>query len=183
MNHPRRIPVGGGFVGDGVYDVPFLILNIKTIFLPFSGVGIDIIPYFPIIRLVTDDMVVVGTLENRASRISIDKSLKCGNCVGQNLICRGRRPRRPVFDTQQQMNMVRHYDVLIYHNFGNVICGLNIFVNNATNFRQNHLRGVEGAAPYNLAKNFPLILGTYRHKIRTVCTVIVLLQPRRLSLG
>lgn len=62
---------------------------------PFAGVILDIFPYFIIILLISNHMIVIGSLENNSVNFPMAKSLEGGNKVRNNGIRRGRRPRRP----------------------------------------------------------------------------------------
>ena len=69
-------------------------------------------------------------------------------------ICRGRRPRRPacrsIVNKQQNVNMIGHNYIFINRNTSDTVSGQNVALYNLPQFRQLGIRGVEGAAPYDL---------------------------------
>lgn len=82
------------------------------------------------------------------------------------------------------MKVVWHHDIFVDANV--IVLGIKlpyILVHNFTNSGQFYLRDVVNAIPYDLAKQFLLVFGTYRHEIVSVLAVIVFSEPRGLSLG
>lgn len=72
------------------------------------------------------------------------------------------------------MDVVGHDHIFVYMNTGNLLTEFYIALHNMSHFRQGHLRGVEVAAPYNVAQHALLTLDTDRNEIRTGGTVTVM---------
>ncbi len=123
-------------------------------------------------------MVMIGTLKNCARRIFMAKSLKCGNEMGNSRIRRGRRPRRPVIvrctHIYDQVNMVRHDDIFLNVDIGNLITRFNVTPDDPANAREPDLRGVVVAAPYNASEYTAPIFSANRNEIRTRGAVIII---------
>ena len=150
---------------------------------PFLRVLINVLPYFRIIVFATDDVVVVGALEHFCS----DRSV-----FGIDLFCnrvfipshyrfhrRGGVSPPVVLNGKQYMDMVGHDYIFINRNTRIFIGYLqqNIFCNQTCTFREGK------PLPYNIAQNITAVFGAYRNKIRTVCAVIIFLQPIRFGYG
>ena len=80
------------------------------------------------------------------------------------------------------MNVIGHDHKFIHAYAGDVIVGQDVSLNDFSGIRQKALRGVEGAAPYNTAKQILPVLGTDGNEIRTRRTVIIVMQPCWFSL-
>ena len=97
------------------------------------------------------------------------------------MLCRGRRPRRPVKrgfgDRQEQVDVIGHNYILVYLYIGNFCAGQDILPDDFTAVCKVTFRGVEGAAPYDVAQEILSVLCTNGYEIGTRCTVIVKRQP------
>ena len=153
-----------------------MLLPIKTIFLPFGWVGINILPYHLIIVFSPYDMVMIGTLKNLISQIFTAKSFECRYKMW-NFSIGGRsiRCRRFLIDKKNHMDVIRHNHVFININIRDLIPGKNTLFNLPANNCQARLRGVQGAAPYNVREDISAVLGANRYEIRT-CAAIVKLR-------
>ena len=140
---------------------------------------LDVIPNLLAVALVANDMLVIRPLPELCVAFFICEAFECGDQHGQdrvrpfravfNLVCRGRRPRRPVFlDMHQHMNVVRHDDIFFD---GNVrVCSIDFLqrlFDNCSVFRKPYLRDVEDAVPYDdVGQNASFSLRADGHKIR-----------------
>ena len=99
-------------------------------------------------------MVMIGSLENFSAYIPMAKSFQSGYKMWYDSICRGRRPRRPgcrsIVNQQDYVNVIGHNYIFINCNTPDTVSGQNVALYNLPRFRQLGLRGVEGAAPYDL---------------------------------
>ena len=62
---------------------------------PFPGIILNVFPNFIVIPLITDHVVIIGSLEDNRPNLPIAKPLEGRNKVRNCHISRGRRPRRP----------------------------------------------------------------------------------------
>lgn len=130
----------------------FCIIPIQT---PFDRIGVDVLPYPPIILFVPNDVIVERSLEYGFPDFTMNKSFECRYDMWNQSICRGRRPRRPLTDDlKYHMYMIWHNDIFFDRYILNPVGGFNIFPNDLTVNRQIHLRGVVGAAPTILPSRF-----------------------------
>ena len=77
--------------------------------------------------------------------------------------------------------MIRHDNVFINMDITNSFTGLDILLHDLTDAGKLHLRGVEGAAPYNPSQNISAIFNANGDEVCTGRAVIVISQPIWLS--
>ncbi len=73
--------------------------------------------------------------------------------------------------------MIGHNNKFVHSDTGNSIATQDVFTSDFSNLRQADDWGVEGAAPYNIAKDFAPILCANCYKISACCVVVVFKQP------
>ena len=79
------------------------------------------------------------------------------------------------------MNMIGHNHKFVHKNAGDKIAGKNVFLNDSADSVEIHLRGVEGAAPYDVTQQAFLVLNTNCYKICAWCAVIKVRQTVRFA--
>ena len=154
------------------------LLHIKAIIQPPQRILFNVLPYFQIIRLSTNHMVVERSLNKAISRyphLMIDLLCHLVFIPADYFTQRRGRVSRPalILNKDKQMNMIRHQDVIVYSNtriFYRYL--LNVF------FRNHALLHRDGRpVPYNVTQDFSAFLCTYCHKICTIASVIKFWQP------
>ena len=90
--------------------------------------------------LISDDMVVVISLEYVISDSLVTKPLKSTDCFWYNCVFRIDRRVCSAFNENQNMNMIRHYHVVYKLYICRTIDGFNLLVDDAANITQMHDR-------------------------------------------
>ena len=110
---------------DSWSDVGIVPLQ-KAMFLqePFPWIVFDVLPYFVIVLLIADHMVVVGTLKNGFSDFLRYEDLKGTHNIRYPIVLRccvrrGRCPHRPIIQPYNHMNVIRHD--YIFFNFRYIV--------------------------------------------------------------
>ena len=128
-------------------------------------------------RLIPDDVVVVGALPDIPTKFRIAQAFEGRDILRDDLVRRGRRPRRPVpteilhrVNTHQQMYMIRHNHIFYRLHIGIYSVHLpDPTINHDAKSTQVRRRGVEDAAPYDLRQQtFPIL----RANSDKICSVL-----------
>lgn len=150
---------------------------------PFSGVLVDVVPDLVVVLLVSDHVVIVGSLEDPFSLGAL-----CEICLFGNLIfiptddgsqCRGRVSRPGMFDPQQQVDMIGHDNIFVNN-------GRRIFDGDLADkfFCDQPVAFWDGKpVPYDLTEDLLSVLGAEGYEIGTVLVVIVISDPVVFSCG
>ena len=110
------------FLNSGTMWAPFptkrWIFVFPSFYEPFSWIVFDILPYFVVILLVADHMIVISGLPDVLAVFLVAKPFECSH-KSCNHGCPGRRDTPPgVFDLfvdwNQKMNMIRHDHIFIH---------------------------------------------------------------------
>lgn len=178
QNYPCKVPLSNG-LSDRQTEVLLSVLGLVG--LPSGRIAINICPHFPVIRLISDHMIVEGGLKYFWSRNQFPTKPAGQRFIGTNHIHQRRAgacSRRLFIQPYNGMNVIGHDDVFIDVN--GRIPPLQIdqlFFCNLSAGSQPNLGGTK-APPYaDVRQNTPAILRADGHKIASRC-VIMVFQPR-----
>ena len=157
------------------------IFVFPSFYEPFSWIVFDILPYFVVILLIADHIVIIGTLKNRFSNFFCHKHLDRTHNIGHPIMllfctCRGRCPHRPVIQPDHYVDMIRHDHIFIHRQMVIKCIHLpDVFVSDFSigqQFRALGLRTPGDGCPYDLCQYSLPVLGTDGDEIRTILAVI-----------
>ena len=146
---------------------------IHAVVFPHDGIGVNVLPDHPIIRFIPNHMIVERFLPNRWTDFFRNNAFPLlNNCLDR----RGDHwsPVGIRMNLQQQVDMVRHYHIMIHRNcrviFGDIPNGS--IYDHPVWGKVRRGRATNGR-PYGVPEDTPVILCANGDKISTRCTVII----------
>ena len=107
---------------------------------PSSRILVNVPSVRQIVLAISNDVLLIASLKNHSANFLVTKPFECGYDVGEHFVRRGRRPRRPAtlgsifarIQKNHRMDVIRHYDITVNFDSGNVFTGQKIFFNDFT---------------------------------------------------